>query len=47
MDKPWHVYGDFEYGYVRVNTQNETMTIQYIRNEDGSVIDEVRIPSRF
>ena len=37
----------FFIGYLKVNTYDSAMTVQYIRNEDGSVVDEVVIPSRF
>ena len=47
MDMPWHVHGAYEYGYVRMDTSNDTLTVQYIRNEDGSVADEIQIPSRY
>ena len=47
LDMPWHVYGAYEFGFVRVSTTASTMLLQYVLNKDGSVADQVEIPSRF
>jgi len=47
MNKPWHSYGAYEFGYLRVSTNEVAMTLQYVRNEDGSVADSITLPSRF
>ncbi len=47
LDVPWRVYGDYEFGYLRVITTAKDLTTQYIRNSDGSVIDELTLPVRF
>lgn len=36
-----------DFGYCRVTTTRNEMTIQFIHNEDGSIGDEVVLPARF
>lgn len=47
LGKDWHVFGDYEFGFLRVGTTRTNMTIQYVANDDGSVIDQVVIPARY
>jgi hypothetical protein len=44
---PWHEFGLYAFGYVRVSTANNILKLQYVLNESGEVADEVEIPSRF
>jgi acid phosphatase type 7 len=46
-DVPWHVYGSFEFGYLRVSTTRDDMLLEYVHNTDGSVADSVLLKARY
>lgn len=47
QDVPWHEFGLYAFGYVRVSTADNILKVQYVINETGEVADEVDIPARF
>lgn len=45
--QPWTEKFISNFGYCRVTTTRDEMTIQFIHNENGSIGDEVVLPARF
>lgn len=46
-DVDWHAFGSYEFGYLRVISTRNTMTLEYVHNSDGSISDMVEITAQF
>ena len=47
LDVDWHVFGSYEFGYLRVSSTRNSLKLEYVHNTDGSVGDSVEIPAQF